>query len=118
MHIGTILRTWIKGEHVGTDEFGNNYYRSKKKNRWGRESRWCLFDGNDEASMVPPEWSAWLHHTVDKPLTNLSTKVNFWQKQHIPNMTGTDQAYRPPGHLVNGGKRSRATGDYEPWNPN
>ena len=27
-------------------------------------------------------------------------------------------AYRPPGHEFKGGKRARATGDYEPWTPN
>ena len=32
-------------------------------------------------------------------------------------LTGTDQAYRPPGHTLKGGRRAKATGDYEPWTP-
>jgi len=117
MKLGTILHTWINGELVGTDEFGNRYYRAKNKKRWGREQRWCLFKGGDEASKVPPEWHAWLHHTVDEPLTHLSTEMKPWQREHEPNMTGTAQAYRPAGHVSRGGQRARARGDYEAWTP-
>ena len=34
-----------------------------------------------------------------------------------PNLTGTNEAYRPPGHVLVGGKRQPATADYEPWRP-
>jgi NADH:ubiquinone oxidoreductase subunit len=40
-----------------------------------------------------------------------------WQKPHVPNLTGTPEAYRPPGHVAMGGRRAPATGDYEPWRP-
>jgi len=117
MKIGTLIHTWINGELIGSDEFGNYYYRGKKKNQWGREQRWCLFKGGDEASKVPPEWHAWLHHTVDQPLTHLSTEMKPWQQEHQPNMTGTAGAYRPAGHAYQGSERARATGDYEAWTP-
>jgi len=35
----------------------------------------------------------------------------------VPNLTGTAQAYRPPGALEAGGNRPAATGDYEAWSP-
>ena len=117
MKLGTILHTWIKGKLVGTDEFGNSYYRSNQKTRWGRERRWCLFKGSDEASMIPPEWHAWLHHMTPEPLTDMAAKSRPWQKPHQPNMTGTIDAYRPKGHEFKGGQRAHATGDYEAWSP-
>mgnify|MGYP001182777090 FL=1 len=117
MKLGTIFDTWIRGELVGTDEFGNRYYRSNQRTRWGREKRWCLFKGSDEPSKVPPEWHAWLHHTVDDPLTHLSTEMHTWQREHEPNMTGTGEAYRPAGHSSRDSARARATGDYEAWFP-
>jgi NADH:ubiquinone oxidoreductase subunit len=40
-----------------------------------------------------------------------------WQKEGMANMTGTAQAYRPPGALEKGGHRAAATGDYEAWAP-
>jgi NADH:ubiquinone oxidoreductase subunit len=43
--------------------------------------------------------------------------VRDWQKPHIPNLTGTGLAYRPPGHTLQGGQRARSGGDYEPWQP-
>jgi NADH:ubiquinone oxidoreductase subunit len=117
MSLGTLLYTWLYGELVGTDEFGNRYYRAKSGHRYGRERRWVLYKGRPEASKVPPEWHAWLHHTVEAPLVRQATEAKPWQKEHVPNLTGTPEAYRPRGHDYLGGRRARATGDYEPWRP-
>lgn len=116
MTLGTILSTWWKGELIGTDQFGNRYYRVKGKRAGRQTRRWVLYKGGDEASKVPPEWHAWLHHTVDEPPLGERSKA-AWQKEHEPNLTGTAAAYRPPGHEFAGGHRDRATGDYEPWTP-
>jgi NADH:ubiquinone oxidoreductase subunit len=32
-------------------------------------------------------------------------------------LTGTELAYRPPGHALAGNHRDKATGDYEAWTP-
>jgi NADH:ubiquinone oxidoreductase subunit len=112
------LFTWRRGELVGTDAFGNAYYKDKKAKRGGRhERRWVIFNGEPEASKVPPEWHGWLHHTNDAPLKPGDSFHKPWQKEHRPNPTGTIEAYRPPGHTLEGGRRGRATGDYEPWTP-
>lgn len=70
-HIGTVLFSWLQGRQVGTDAFGNRYYqgKSQKLDRYGRERRWVVFKGEVEASKVPPEWHAWLHHIAAAPLT-------------------------------------------------
>lgn len=116
MSIGTRLFTLIHGELVGSDEFGNKYYVDRRTKGKKREKRWVLYNGEPEASRVPPEWNAWLHATTAvPPITRAKTRS--WQKPHEPNRTGTDLAYRPPGHTLMGGQRSKATGDYEPWNP-
>lgn len=117
MSFGTWLHTRIYGELVGTDEFGNNYYIDRRTKGQKREKRWVLYKGLPEASKVPPEWHAWLHRTVTKPPVERA-KPRPWQKPHIPNLTGTDLAYRPPGHTLMGGQRAKASGDYEPWIPN
>lgn len=120
--IGTRLFTWLWGEEVGRDSSGNRYYRHKRggKTMEGslqKERRWVIYAGEDEASRVPPEWHGWLHHTViEVPRADGASRYP-WMKDHLPNLTGTDQAYLPPGHTLRGGKRDRATGDYEPWTP-
>ena len=116
MDLGTILFTWLRGEKVGTDAFGNRYYRNRRLQRYGRERRWVLYKGEAEASKAPPEWQSWLHHMVDEPLTDASKRWP-WQKDHVPNLSGTPYAYLPKGHERRGGKRAHATGDYEPWTP-
>ena len=115
MTLGTRLFTMWRGEHVGGDDDGNRYYRDKKPREGARERRWVLYGGEVEASRVPPEWHAWLHHTTAEVPDGRAKLA--WQKPHRPNATGTAAAYRPPGHVLAGGKRQPATGDYEPWRP-
>ena len=40
-----------------------------------------------------------------------------WEKPHVPNLTGTPRAYRPPGSIAGTNRRPDATGDYVPWTP-
>ena len=124
MSIGTKLFTWLRGELVGSDQFGNRYYREKGRRalkrgagRESRERRWVLYNGEVEASRVPPEWHGWLHHTVNEVPASSGQKRYAWQKDYVPNLTGTPEAYRPPGSVLRGGQRARATGDYEAWTP-
>lgn len=118
--IGTRILTWLRGQQVGTDQFGNRYFRDKKgaaRFDGRREKRWVIYNGAPEASKIPPEWHAWLHHGTANPPPPGGTPPRPWQKEHVPNLTGTPYAYRPPGHDYQGGHRAKATGDYEPWIP-
>jgi len=110
--IGTRLFTWRKGDFVGEDEFGNRYYKERHGLR-----RWVTYRDLADASKVPADWHGWLHHTVDVPPTDMGYRPKSWQRPHLPNMTGTAQAYRPPGSTLAAGKRPPATGDYEAWKP-
>jgi NADH:ubiquinone oxidoreductase subunit len=117
MSIGTWLDTVLHGKLVGTDTEGNRYYEERRAPKDRRRRRWVVYKGVAEASRVPPEWHAWLHFTVDQPLSAGHRPIRPWQKPHLPNLTGTPAAYRPPGSVYEGGRRARATGDYEPWRP-
>ena len=115
IHFVTLLSGANK---VGTDAFGNKYFRAKARKGYKRERRWVIYKGQPEASAVPPEWHGWLHHQTDAvPDANAQSYRRVWQKPHQPNLTGTNLAYRPPGHVLSGGKRDKATGDYEAWKP-
>lgn len=113
------LFTWRYGRDLaGHDQFGNRYYRCKARPGYKRERRWVIYEGTPDASKVPPEWHGWLHHQTDEiPDSDRDSFRRPWQKPHQPNLTGTNKAYRPPGHILEGGKRDNATGDYEPWQP-
>ena len=115
--IGTRLFTWLHGRLVGADELGNRYYTERRPPRGRRAKRWVLYASEDEASRVPPGWHAWLHHSREAPPSTRPLVTQAWEKPHLPNLTGTAAAYRPPGHTLSGGKRAPATGDYEPWQP-
>ncbi len=107
-----------RGGKVGTDQFGNKYYEAKPRKGYKLTRRWVIYNGTPEASKVPPEWHGWLHHQLaDIPIEQGPSLRHPWQKPHTPNLTGTTKAYRPPGHILMGGKRGKAIGDYEPWTP-
>lgn len=118
--IGTRIFTMLKGHFVGKDEYGNRYYRGRggavHRDSLRHERRWVIYADQIEASCVPPEWHAWLHHTTDETPPE-TLKRRAWEKPHRPNLTGTPEAYRPPGHTLQGGHRAASGGDYEPWTP-
>jgi NADH:ubiquinone oxidoreductase subunit len=118
--LGTQVWTRLYGELVGEDEFGNRYYRTrggKIDPTLGFERRWVIFNGYAEASMIPPGWHGWMHHTVNIPPTEARDTEYSWQKPHRPNLTGTPWAYRPPGSTLGANRRPPATGDYQAWKP-
>ena len=118
---GTRLTIARQGRFIGSDEFGNRYYEQiagkGRPGPLGRPRRWVTYTDLAEASKVPPEWHGWLHYTVDVPPTEERYAPRPWEKPHRPNMTGTPDAYRPPGSILGAGQRPKATGDYKPWRP-
>ena len=86
--IGTMILTFFSGKLKGTDEFGNKYYESKSGKRW------VIYRNIVEASNIPSNWYSWIHFTNNiLPVSN--QKRYFWDKKHVPNLTGTSRAYRP-----------------------
>lgn len=107
------LYSFFFGKYVGSDEFDNRYYIAKKNSYNGKKKRWVIYNGICEATKVPPAWHLWLHYTSDiVPQTKYS-----WQKPHLPNLTGTKNAYLPKGHLLRDGVRQKSTSDYEAFDP-
>lgn len=118
--LNTRFHTWRKGERVGEDQFGNIYYRTTGgaiDPALGFERRWVIYPGQSEASAVPPGWYGWLHHTTNTPPTQETYTAKEWEMPHIPNMTGTPEAWRPQGSMYKSGQRPAATGDYQAWTP-
>jgi len=113
--IGTRLFTLFRGRKVGTDEFGNVYYEQRRTPKGERQRRWVLYRGVAEPSKVPPHWHGWLHHTLPAPLPAI--KQYRWQKEHLPNLTGTQGRHLPAGHIEKTGARAKSSADYQPWTP-
>ena len=110
----TMLQTWLKGELVGTDEYGNRYYRERRNpgvaqgaalggvRREADPTRWCRpagWGGCTSGSRSRRASSRYLRHAGRR------SGCRTW--------TGTAGAYLPPGALERGGQRAPATGDYE-----
>ena len=109
--LGTRIQTFFYGKYVGKDEKGNKYYQSNSGKRW------VIYNGEIEASKIPPHWHAWLHKSVAEPPLNYKHK-HTWQKDHQQNLTGTNDAYFPDSHpLVKSSETKEIKKDYESWSP-
>ena len=117
--IGIRFTLGRRGVFIGKDELGNSYYEAKDTSDSydGRKRRYVVYNGYAEASKVSPDWHGWLHHTFDEPPTVEPLKRQAWERDHIPNLTGTVNAWRPQGSIARSGERQKATGDYEAWRP-
>ena len=85
---GTFLKTLFYGKYVGKDEFGNKYYKNKQ------DERWVIYSNKIEATKITSDWFMWMHHTVNK-IPDKSDKKYIWQKKHVENKTGLQDAYKP-----------------------
>lgn len=116
MTFGTWLFTKMRGELVGTDAQGNRYFQEKAAVEGRRRKRWVMYNGEAEASRVPPDWHGWLHYTTHTPPPQGGFPRKPWQKDHLPNLSGSDLAYRPPGStLVNSPDKPKP--HYNAWRP-
>jgi len=105
------LRTLWQGRLVGKDSQGNKYYEDKRTKRYGKPRRWVIYQGRAEASKIPPEWHGWLHFT-SSDIAEFRPRY-AWEKEHVPNLTGTPYAHKPKG-----AQGEIPTQKYEPWKPN
>jgi NADH:ubiquinone oxidoreductase subunit len=113
----TKLYTYFNGVLVGEDVFGNRYFTEKKLPKDGKAKRWVLYNGLSEPSKVPAKWFGWLHYTTNI-LPSIFDSVPYeWEKPHLPNLTGTKNAYAPTGSLSGSGIHAKSTADYEAWTP-
>ncbi|HEY1095813.1 MAG TPA: NADH-ubiquinone oxidoreductase subunit NDUFA12 family protein [Alphaproteobacteria bacterium] len=116
------VQVGLAAKYVGTDELGNRYFVGKPRTGTKRDRRFVLYanmagDHGYDASQIPPEWHGWMHHqTNDLPQAQNPLR-HSWQLPPQQNLTGTAGAYFPPGHALGGGKRDKATGDYDAWTP-
>ena len=117
MDLVTLMTLKLTAQKVGTDQFGHRYYEERRARPRQPRRRYVRYSGIAEASKVPADWHGWLHHTETSPPPEGGYDKHEWQQEHEPNLTGTDNAYRPQGHMLKGGKRKSATGDYEPGSP-
>lgn len=113
----THFRTWLSGELVGEDAYGNRYYRDKRTQKGRRERRWVLYSKEAEPTRVPPGWVGWLHGRITEPPSEELLPSPHFEAKPLPNATGTTEAYLPPGAVQRGGQRAASTGDYEAWRP-
>ena len=112
--VSTKIMGGLTGEQVGTDHQGNKYYCAKKRLPDGRERRWVIYNGANDASRVPAEWHGWLHGTYDGVPESHLPPPHIWEAEYTPNATGTSARYLPAGAT---GSRAAASGDYESWVP-
>ena len=110
---GTSLFTRRHGVEAGRDDAGNLYFRHRND----PARRWVIYAGANDSSRVSPGWNAWLRGTIDDVPDKALPERRAFERAPQPNLTGSDQAWRPAGSIRAGGQRAAATGDYSAWTP-
>ena len=105
--IGTSIYTLFTGKLIGEDKFKNKYYTNRKGKRW------VIYNSEVEASKIPPSWHRWIHFITNK-VPEKNEPIYSWQKNHVENLTGTNEAHKPEGSLSLKSKKSMKR--YETWN--
>lgn len=113
--LGAAFDIHRRASRIGEDEQGNAYYEEKRAHQ-GRRRRYVIFKGYSDASKVPPDWFGWLHYILEAPPSAAPLRRQLWERPHQPNLTGTPQAYRPPGSLASAAE-AKAMDPYESWTP-
>ena len=54
-----------------------------------------IYNGEVEASKIPNEWYSWMHYMNNKIENDHNLKKYDWQKEHLPNQTGSENSYHP-----------------------
>ena len=105
--IGTKIYTKFFGNFVGTDEYGNNYFKSSNGTK-----RWVNYNGVCDASNISPSWHSWIHKTTDK--------VPSFEKDNL-SMRNSDDTYteikKNGKYYPNNFKNNSIFNDYESWKP-
>lgn len=117
--LGTALHTFSRGKLVGTDTQGNKYFIDKSgRSINGKTRRWVIYNGDIEASRVPPEWHGWLHYTVDETPLEIGDEIALmrkdWHQPHEINQTGLTGAHKGVAKTQNAQADSSG---YEAWLP-
>lgn len=87
------------GRFIGHDQFGNRYFENLNplEEIPGRH-RWVDYSQHyNNATQVPPEWHAWLHHIRKEPPTEdkvVQAVTPSWKAPHRENLTGTRGAFK------------------------
>ena len=111
-NFGTLVYTKVFGKFVGKDDFGNKYYITRDNKK-----KWVLYAKENDASNVTSAWHLWLtNDNVNIPIKN--DKNLSWQKKHIPNRTGSEEAYKPKGVITKKiHAKNKETKLYNSWIP-
>jgi NADH:ubiquinone oxidoreductase subunit len=115
MNLALRLNLFFFYNYIGHDEFGNKYYEQKKAQSNKKNKRMVNYKGINEASKVPAKYHGWLHHYSDN-FPKTSKSKHKWQKQHLPNLSGTKYAYEPK-NINQGIEHSNKSREYTSWSP-
>ena len=85
---GTFLKTLFFGKFVGSDEYGNKYYQSKKNERWVIYSKVLR-----QLKLLQIGIYGCIIQLI-KFQTIKNVKYS-WQKKHLENQTGTKNSFNP-----------------------
>ena len=91
-NLGTLLYSFFYGKKVGQDKDGNKFYIHK----YNLKKKWVIYNKIVDPTSLKVAWQLWLtNNKKEVPADINNNKTYTWQKEKIPNYSGTKHSYHP-----------------------
>ncbi len=92
-NIGILIYSFLYGKKIGQDKSGNKFYVHKNNKI---KKKWVLYNKIVDPTSLMVTWQLWLTNKKHEIPDALSSSRDYvWQKERMPNHSGTIDSYHP-----------------------
>jgi NADH:ubiquinone oxidoreductase subunit len=113
-NLGTLLYSFFYGKKVGQDKNGNKFYIHK----YNLKRKWVLYNKIVDPTSLKVAWQLWLtNNKKEIPSDMNDNKIYIWQKEKVPNYSGSRNSYHPKISKNKFEKNKKNKSIKEIWSP-
>lgn len=113
-NLGTLIYSFLYGKKVGEDKNGNKFYIHKKNDK----KKWVIYKKIVDPTSLMVIWQLWLTNKKPALPSDLNTDTAYkWQKEKLPNYSGTKESYHPRVSKNSIDKTNKDKQSNEIWRP-
>ena len=113
-NLGTLLYSFFYGKKVGQDKNGNKFYIHK----YNLKKKWVLYKKIVDPTSLKVAWQLWLTNNKKEIPSDINdNKIYRWQKERVPNYSGSKKSYHPKTSKNEFEKNKKNKSIKEIWSP-
>ena len=113
-NLGTLIYSFFYGKKVGEDKNGNKFYIHK----FNFKRKWVIYNKVVDPTSLKVAWQLWLTNNKKEVPSDINdNKIYMWQKEKVPNYSGTKNSYHPKKYKNLSQKNKKSKSLKEIWSP-